>query len=239
MMAAAAGQSPDAYQLTRFQEKIRQDIAGIPNYTCVETIDRARRDAHSRTFKPIDTVRLEVSTVAGRELFAKPGASRFEDRGVASLVSGGVIGTGTFAMFARDLFIDGKGTLRYAREEKLDGRRAVRYDFHIPRPDSNLRLEVRDSSERVAAKGSFWFDPVSLDLMRLDVFAVDIPEDFRLREASTSTDYARSRIGASDVLMPNRSELTMTHALRFTYRDVIGFSQCREYGAASTVKFDQ
>lgn len=239
-MTAAAGHAQDHDQLVRFQEKIRRDIAGIPNYTCVETIERARRDSRSRTFRPIETVRLEVSTVAGRELFARPGASRFEDRGVASFVSGGgVIGTGMFAMFARDLFIDGKGTLRYARQEKVDGRRAVRYDFHIPKPDSNLRLEIRDSSEKVAAKGSFWFDPVSLDLIRLEVTAVDVPEEFRLNEATTRTDYARQRLGATDVLLPARSEITTTHALHVAYRDAIAFSQCREYGAASTVKFDE
>ena len=78
---AAAGEAPDEGQLVRFEEKIRQDMANVPNYTCLETIERAHREPHARNFKPVDTVRLEVSSVAGKELFAWPGARHFEDRG--------------------------------------------------------------------------------------------------------------------------------------------------------------
>ncbi len=77
-VATAAGaarcQPPDQSQLARFQDKVRLDLTGIPNYTCLETIERAHREAHARDFKPVDTIRLEVSSVAGKELFAWPGS---------------------------------------------------------------------------------------------------------------------------------------------------------------------
>ena len=57
MTAGGAGQSPAEGQLARFQEKIRRDIAGIPNYTCLETIERARRTP-PLDFMPAGTVRL-------------------------------------------------------------------------------------------------------------------------------------------------------------------------------------
>src|SRR5208283_4747038 len=120
MTTGAAGQAPDEGQLARFKEKIQQDMTGIPNYTCLETIERARRSP-PLDFIPASTVRLEVSIVAGKELFAKPGAGSFEDRDVVSLAPGGAIGSGMFATFARDLFVKGKGTLRYKRAENLPG----------------------------------------------------------------------------------------------------------------------
>ncbi|MGB9456324.1 MAG: hypothetical protein WCB12_09790 [Bryobacteraceae bacterium] len=237
MTAGAAGQAPEEGRLARFQEKIRQDMTTIPNYTCLETIERARRTP-PLDFMPAGTVRLEVSMVAGKELFAKPGARSFEDRDVASLVPGGAIGTGMFATFARDLFVKGKGTLRYKREENLGGHASVRYDFRVKKQESGLKLQVANISAMVAAKGSFWFDPVSLDLIRLDVYGENMPDDLHLDEAVTRTDYARTHIGDSNALLPQRSELTMTYYSGVTYRDVIEFSNCREYRAESTINFD-
>jgi len=235
--AAASGQSPEEGQLARFREKIRQDMTGIPNYTCLETIERARRTP-PLNFMPADTVRLEVSVVAGKELFARPGGRSFEDRDVASLAPAGAMGAGMFATFARDLFVKGKGTLRYRRAENLPGHSgAVRYDFRVKKQESGLQLQVANASEVVAAKGSFWFDPVSLDLIRLDVYGEDMPDDLHLEEAVTHTDYARSHIGDSSALLPKRSELTMTYSSGLTYRYLIEFSQCHEYRADSTIDF--
>jgi hypothetical protein len=43
MTLSAAAQTPQQAQLDRFQEKIRRDMTTIPNYTCLETIERAQR----------------------------------------------------------------------------------------------------------------------------------------------------------------------------------------------------
>jgi hypothetical protein len=235
---AGAGQSPDEGRLARFTEKIREDMASIPNYTCLETIERAHREPHSRKFKPVDTVRLEVSSVAGKELFAWPGARHFDDRDAKSLVTGGTIGTGMFASFARRLFVTGKGTPQYGSDEKLDGRAAVRYDFDLTKLESGFDITVGAVSEIVAAKGSFWFDPTSLDLIRLDVYGAAMPYSLGLEEAVFRTFYARAHIGETDALLPKRSELTMTHFSGEANRNAIEFSRCREYQSESTISFD-
>jgi len=234
----AAGQAPDEGQLARFNEKIRQDMTGIPNYTCLETIERARRQPHSRNFKPADTVRLEVSFVAGKELFAWPGAHRFEDREVTDFVPSGAIGAGMFATFAQNLFVAGIGTREYQGEEILAGRGCVRYDFHLTEQESHWEIRANDTDEVVAAKGSFWFDPVSLDLVRLNVYADHIPYSLRLEEVVIRTSYARTHIGDSDALLPKRSELTMAYFSGEASRDAIEFSDCHEYRSESTISFD-
>jgi VWFA-related protein len=231
-----AGQKPDPIQWSRFQEKIRRDITGISNYTCLETIARERRTPPSNEFKPVDTVRLEVSMVAGKELYSNPG-HRFEDREVTSLVNSGAIGSGMFSMLVRNLFVRGRGDLRYTRAENLAGRRAVRYDFRLTRQESDLRFKVASFSEMVAARGSFWFDPITLDLVRLEIHGQDIPDNLHINNAVVRVDYGRARIGDSEALLPKRSELTMTFLNGVTYRDAIGFSQCHEYRAESTIAF--
>jgi VWFA-related protein len=232
----SAGQKPDLDKLARFKEKTRRDIAGISNYTCLETIARERRTPSLKEFRLVDTVRLEVSMVAGKELFAKPGHG-FDDRSVTSFVNSGAIGSGMFSALVRNLFASGRGTLRYVRDENLNGHRAVHYDFHLTRDESDFQFQVGDVSQMVAAKGSFWFDPVSLDLIRLEVHGQDIPSSLPIDEASVRIDYAHARIGASDASLPKRSELTMHLLTGVAFRDVIEFSQCHEYHAESTIAF--
>jgi len=237
--AGAAGQSPQEGQLARTMEKIQQDMTGIPNYTCLETIGRSHRDPHSRSFKPVDTVRLEVSSVDGKELFAWPGGRRFEDQDVTSMVSSGFRGNGVFAGFARTVFFASRVSLQYGGEENLAGRGSVRYDFHFPPlMDGGWNIQTGTGSAIVAAKGSFWFDPTSLDLIRLDAHADDIPVRLHLDEAVIRIDFARAHIGNSDALLPKRSELTMTFFTGEAARDVIEFAQCREYASESTISFE-
>jgi hypothetical protein len=235
---AARAQSPGDSLLAGFMEKVRRDMTGIPNYTCLETIERARRPPHSRDFKSADTVRLEVSSVAGKELFAWPGSREFEDRDPTAMVNSGFIGTGMFATFAQNLFVAGRGTLQSKGVESLAGRGAARYDFHLTEPESRWQIQVNGASGMVAANGSFWFDPVSLDLLRLEVYGEHIPYNLRLEEALFRTDYARAHIGESDALLPKRSELTMAYFSGEASRAVIEFSQCREYRTESTIRFD-
>ena len=50
-------------------------MAQVPNYTCLETMERSQRWPRAKSFRPLDTVRLEVSNVDGKELLAWPGAA--------------------------------------------------------------------------------------------------------------------------------------------------------------------
>jgi hypothetical protein len=157
---------------------------------------------------------------------------------VTALVTSGTIGTGMFASFAQNLFVTDKGTLKYGGQENLAGHASVRYDFHLTEQESRWEIRANDAEEMVAAKGSFWFDPVSLDLLRLDVHGESIPYRLRLAEAAVETSYARTHIGDADALLPKRSELTMTYFSGEANRAAIEFSQCRAYRSESTISFD-
>ena len=234
----AAGLSSNEGQLARFKEKVRQDFTGIPNYTCLETIARARRAPPLTDFLPLDTVRLEVSSVAGKEMFARPGARSFDNQDVTSLVPDGLIGSGMFASLARNLFVKDKGTLRYKGKENQDGHVSVRYSFRLTRQESGFKVQVYDKLEPLAFKGSFWFDPVSLDLVRVEAHADALPVDLNVEESLIRTSYTRTQIGNSDALLPKLSELSVTYLSGVTNRDVIEFSRCHEYRSESTIRFD-
>jgi hypothetical protein len=223
-------------RLASFRRKVRQDMTGVPNYTCLETIDRTKR-VHTAEFLPIDKIRLEVSVVGGKEMFARPGARSFDNRDVTSLVPGGLIGSGMFSSLTRTLFVKDKGTLKYRGKDDLDGQASVRYDFRLTRQESGFKVQIDNRQEPLAFKGSFWFEPATLDLLRLEAHADALPADLNVEEAFIRTAYARTHIGNSDALLPKRSELTATYLSGATERDAIEFSGCHEYASESTISF--
>src|SRR5437764_9895841 len=102
----------------------------MPNYTCLETVERLEQLSNDRKFKPVDTVRFEVAEVEGKELFARPGR-RFEEADPRALASGGVMANGLFSLHSRSLFISDTARFTYAGQDEIDGRKLVRYDYQV------------------------------------------------------------------------------------------------------------
>jgi hypothetical protein len=71
--------APEVIQLARIRDRMLMNLAHQPNYTCVETIERSQRSGPTRKFALLDTLRLEVALVDGKEMFAWPGEKKFED----------------------------------------------------------------------------------------------------------------------------------------------------------------
>src|SRR5689334_1179660 len=123
-LAFGAPEDNDATHAQGLLEKIRiqmiDNLMHLPNYTCLQTIERTRRRAPARRFELVDMIRLEVALVNGHELFSWPGAGKFDDKEIADLVPGGAIGNGNFALHAKSVF-QGNPRYRYAGEEAAGG----------------------------------------------------------------------------------------------------------------------
>ena len=237
--AAAADDLPrEVLLLARFKEKIRQNLEQIPNYTCLESVQRSERGRRAHAFKPIDTLLLEVTSADNQELLAWPGARRFEEADLSSFVSSGLIGDGLFSMHARSIFVDNSSVIRYHGNEEIAGRPVARYDFQKNQAWSGYQIRTSSGKAIVGTKGSFWFDPVALELVRIDVQADGIPLELGIEQALTRIDYARMRIGASDIVLPQSAEMLLIHLSGDTMRDVLEFSHCHEYRSESAIHFD-
>ena len=81
-------------------------------------------------------------------------------------------------------------------------------------------------------------DPDSLDLVRLDLAAEDIPEVLGLQSATKTIEYQRAKIGALDFLSPKNSELAMADFNRVENRNRTTFHDCRQYSGESVLSFD-
>jgi len=233
--AAASVFAQESNPLPRIRAQMAEFLRGQPNYTCTETIERTRQAPASRA-KVEDTLRLEVALVDGKEMFAWPGSKQFEDRDLSEMVSTGMFGNGNFAIYARILFLSNIATVEYRGETSLGGRPALRYDFRVARWPGGHRLSVNGREEVVAFHGSFYADPVTLDLRRVEVAAEDIPADLGVTAAETTVDYGRLKIGDETFLLPVESELMMAMP-DVIDRNWVRFSSCRKFTGESTLLF--
>ena len=233
---AQTGVPSDVLTLTRIQRKMRENLAHLPDYTCVETIVRAQRADESTAYRPMDTLRVEVLHIGDKELYAWPGEKKFEDK-LGLLVGVGTTSSGEFALHARSIFL-GNTQSKFGGEETIRGRRALRYDYRIGMLSSGMTLTYAAHSGHVSTRGSFWVDPETLDLLRLDVHAEEIPPDLPYSGAISTVDYGRVRIGSSDTVLPQSAELILNYSSGLSSRNDLQFSQCRSYAAASEIRFD-
>jgi hypothetical protein len=233
--------------LRAIRQKMTQNLARIPNYTCLETIRRDGRPperfvvaAHGKPvpFTRLDVVRLEVAEVAGAELYARAGDHAFSAPHPKDFVSSGLIGNGAFSSFTHEVFESEIAAFQPMREERIGGRAELRYDFRVPRSLSGFTVGTELRHQIVAYHGTFAADPVTLDAEWLEIVADDVPVVTSLTAASARVEYSRVRIGSADPLLPQSGEMTTRRADGWENRNQIAFSHCRAYGVQASITFD-
>ena len=224
--------------LARIQRRIDENLERMPNYTCVETMERFSRQRDAHEFQPIDRLNLEVAESGGKELFARAGAQRFEEKHPSEFASWGAAGNGEFSGYARSVFVSGRAAFHYVGNEECEGRPAIRYDYAVSAAGSGFKVVHFDKSAVVPFHGSFWADPDSFDLIRLDVVADQIPRELDMDVLSTQLDYARFHIGEADFLLAQSSTMLLTHFTGMAQRNRTEFTHCRQYAGSATISFD-
>lgn len=232
--------APELLTLAKIKVRMQETLARQPNYTCTEQIERSRRRAPKGKYELLDMVRLEVALVDGKEMFAWPGSRKFEEQELSKLVPiGGAIGNGNFALFTRTVFLSRAPVFNYVGVVDLNGKPAIRYNYTVSEFISGFHLRVNNIDAIVGFSGSFWVNPNTLDLMRLDVVAEKIPEAMGLSKSITTMEYAPTRIGAADFLLPVGSELVMTHTNGDEDHNRMSFQACRQYTGDSVITFSE
>jgi hypothetical protein len=230
--------SPDLDSLSKIRSRMIFNLKHQPNYTCVETIERSSRAKSTNKLKMVDTLRLEVALVDGREMFAWPGSKKFEDTDLSHMVTSGAIGNGNFGTHAQALFTTRSATFHYAGEEDFQGKKAIRFDYEVPQMLSGYRIRVSQASAIVGYHGSFYADATTFDMDRIVVIADQIPPELFLESAEDKIDYAIARIGEGDFLLPAQSELTMVGVQGGEEQNRVKFTSCRQFSGESVVTFE-
>jgi hypothetical protein len=226
---------PPGDLLARVKEHGRATFEHIPDYACLETVNRFRKSS----FRPFDTLHLEVAVVGGKELFARKGATQFQADNPAAFVTAGMIGSGDFSATPHNLFMSDAAWITAPSEAGLSGRKPLRFEFEVPAQSGAYQVQTLGVKATVGLRGAFWVDPQSLDLLRIEEHEVDLPPELKVRDIVTTIAYERTRIGSSIPLLPHSSEVIVTYSSGGQQRNLIEFSGCREYHSESVVHFEE
>jgi hypothetical protein len=232
-------QSPDDTDLLgRVRLKVRENLTRLPNYTCMEAIERAARRKPTDKFTISDNIRLEVAYVEGNELFGWPGAAKIEEPDIRKFVRG-AIGNGDFAITPRNIFFTPSAKINLAGETDLDGKHAIRFEFSVPRNANVYTIESESGIDYVGLQGSFWVDSGTLDLIRIESGAFDIPSKLGVESSVTTLNYGPVSIGSSTFLLPQHSEFVITLVHGYGNRNRMTFHGCRQFSGVSVLKFEE
>ena len=235
--AAAQDLPPELLLLAHIKAHMREELSRVTNYTCLETTARFHA-GHGSKMQPLDTVRLEVVYTNHQEWFGSPGSRSLSESNPVAFIGSGMIGTGFFGIILSNLFLSDGATFTYRGEGTISGRPAVRYDFRLPRLLGGIQISLVSGSGAVGEQGSFWADPQTLDLVRMESQAAEIPPYFPLEEMSLSVSYARTRIGSYDVLLAQEADLHMLPTVGDEDYNHLEYTHCRTFSAQSAIHFD-
>jgi hypothetical protein len=232
----AAGGDP-AGLLQQFRSGLKSVLEQLPDYTCLQSIERARRSSSNTAFQPLDSIRVQVGLIGGQERFSWPDSQRFNYLELREMVGRGVVGTGSFALHVRHVFLSPETRFTDRGAAEARGRKAVQYDFELPVEHSRYKLRMPPHEAEVGVRGSFWFAPESLELLKLVVVADEIDPDLGVMEVTHQIEYDRMPIGESSFLLPAAARLSLIDLNGEEHRNDSTFRDCRQYRAESKLTF--
>jgi hypothetical protein len=236
-VASSQDLPPEVLLLSRVKRHVREELQNLPNISCLETVRREFQPTNSR-MRPLDTIRLEVLTNGEKELFASPGDRKFSERHPIGYAGSGVLGNGLFGLYLKDILLNASASDKYKGEEEIGGRRLARFDYRLPAVWAGQVINLPEGSGRVGLRGSYWADPQTFDVLRLEMNAYDIPLTLPITEAVTSIDYAPTDLGNNLVmLLPRSADFLMGKLSGEVNHNRVEFTGCRVFQAQSTIDF--
>ena len=257
----------DVRHLIGIQNRMRVSLEQLPNSTCRMEIRRAQIGVKARekiakqmekqlarlpTSRPdgevelanldipldaTDVVALEVAIIGGRELYAFPNSTRFEDRPLAKMIGHGIVATGSFADHARSVFVNGAARTEYFGEEVINGQAVRRYDYEVELFRSGYSVTNQDQTAVVPYYGSFWAAADTDELRRMTVRVDDIPIHLGIDDFTTQIDYRTLQLGSQPFIVPQHSRLSVMLSSGVESISETEYADCRFFVGSSTLSF--
>ena len=210
----------------------------LPNYVCQEQMARFASVSHKVNWQPMDIVSTEVVYENGHEHYrniqinGKTVKKKMEELP-------GAWSTGEFGTVLMDLFSPGTAAdFRRRGSARTGGRDAFAYDFDVDHPHSHWNVMAPSQSVQPAYKGSVWIDKETGRVLRIEMEAQHLPEQFPFDKVESSTDYEFIRIGEGQFLLPVHAEtLACERGTNNCSHNVIDFRNYHKYSGESTIIF--
>lgn len=183
-----------------------------------------------------DRAHLDVMIAEGTELLSWPGGGRFQTVDPADLLGGGFAGTGDFAGFVADVFLQPGATFESLGECPRAG--CVRYAYDVPVTVSRYILKTAIDRVAVGFHGMLEVDPQTADLLSMTVIPTEIPKQLRGScDLRTRMTYTRAAFNSSQFIIPEEVSKEFLAIDGSYFTNTIGYTGCRQYTAESSLTF--
>jgi hypothetical protein len=181
----------------------------LPNFLCIEHVDRAADWNNTGAFTAVDTLDIQVGYVNGKERYQTLAHGKHSSSQSMETIAG-AISEGEFGSALRWIFDPAaNATFTAVGPERVGRFETTSFDYGIDQAHS--RLEMRALGHRVMAAfhGRVYIDEASRSPVRL-IIEGEPPADFRIRDPYVRIDYDWQRIGEQRYLVPVNAETQMT-----------------------------
>jgi hypothetical protein len=211
----------------------------LPNYICQQFTARFQSRSRPVNWRPIDILSAEVIYEDNREHYRnlkindKPSTKRIED-------SGASWSTGEYGSLLADIFdLSTAAQFRRRKDDTIAGVSTVVYDFWVERENSHWSIHAPSQLLRPAYKGAIWIDPRSGRVLRIEIRAVRLPEEFPLDTVESAVDYEYIRLGGpNEFLLPVHAELlNCQRGTSMCSRNTTDFRNYHRYSGESSIIF--
>jgi len=226
--------------IRKAQETALEFTETLPNYVCQEMIARFYSETTPVSWRPLDVVSSEVVYENGKEDYRNLAINgKPVKKGMEEL--SGAWSTGEFGTMLIDLFSPATSAdFRFRRESRTAGISARMYDFEVLRENSHWLIHTGSQRYQPAYSGSVWIDPKTARVLRIEMQARHMPEEFPLDKVESATDYEYVRLGGTQqFLLPVHSEtLSCQRGSARCSRNAIDFRNYHKYSGESNIQFE-
>lgn len=235
--AAPAERGSDPF-IEQTREALEHFTEGLPNYTVQQLTTRYFSDTPKAQFKAQDVVSADVVVVNGSERYRNIKVNN-RDTKKSMEETGGSWSTGEFATTIMDVFSPAShADFRFRRNQSTANRPARVYDYQVARENSHWRVFTTSQTYRPAYKGRVWIDTETHLVLRLEMEALGLPQDFPLDHVEMTLDYDFVRLSGPSFLLPVQSEnLSCQRGTPYCSKNTTDFRNYRKYSSESSVTY--
>lgn len=213
-------------------------VEHLPNYICQEVVSRYVSETRVPSWSVVDTVSAEVVYENQKESYrnlainGKPSKKAPEETGAWS--------TGEFGTVLRNLFDPGTDAdFKFVQEDTIAHKSSSVYKFSVVRARSSWKIWVPGQYIIPAYKGSVWLDKENGNVLRIEMQAKEIPEEFPRITVESAVDYEYISLGTPEkFLLPVHAEvLSCDRNSNECDRNVIDFRNYHKFTGESVIKF--
>lgn len=239
--APVAPANPHMALIEKAREVAATFLEGLPNYVCQEQTTRYVSETRQPSWNVVDVVAADLvyddhqESYRNLQINGRPTKKSPEDSGAWS--------TGEFGTILANLFApQSAADFKFVQDDTIEHRPASIFDFKVQRVRSNWKIWVPGQYVLPSYKGSVWIDKETGQVLRIEMQAKEIPEEFPEITVETAVDYDTITLGNAEnkFLMPVHAEaLSCWRNSNECQRNAIEFRNYHKFEGESIIKFGQ